>query len=1268
MKQLLLSLFIIFAVNSSLLSQRGKDGNYSVTASNTILNSYSYLLSNATAGQSAVSSSSNTMVGGLFTLNLAPGDLILIIQMQGASLNVDTYATNEYINSNGLFWGPLTSPIGHLNDWNLFQDLWGEVTNYNNAGKFELAEVKSVAGANTINLMCPLVRSYTASGHVQIVRIPRFSNLTLNSNTSIVPTLWNGNSGGIVALEINGNLVFNTASKISATGAGFRGGQTEDFTLGAPPGNVNDIGFCASYVSTQGAEKGEGIAGFYTEYDAIYSRYCKSAPANGGGGGGNHNAGGGGGSNVATGSYTGKGVPNPLYNTSWNLEAPGFGGSISSGGGRGGYSGSTSDQNELTIGPNNTAWAGDYRRKEGGLGGHPLTLDATRIFAGGGGGAGDQNNSQGGSGGRGGGIAFVKVYGSVIGPGTIEANGANGQNANFAGLTAPQTSAIKYGNDAAGGAGGGGTIYISNAGTLPPTLTLDSKGGAGGTQVLSIGFFASNPTMEADGPGGGGGGGFISISAGTSPQSLIGGVSGTTNSAHVINFPPNGATGGAAGSSTTNTSFYDIIAANDTICSGGSVSLTASTIGNPPPGLLTWYTSAFGNTVVATGNSYTTPVINVTTTYWIGICPGSFRKPVTVFVSTAPTINGVAIVTNSTCLSAGSISGLSATGGTQPYVYSWNGVITPTASITNLIPGAYTLTVTDALGCASSSTAYTILGTAGPIVNAAAISIISQSCNGTLGAINGITAQGINLSYSWTGTASTSINPSNLVAGNYTLTVTDGNGCIATAGPFTVPFISGPTINGTQLQVTDENCFQGNGSITGLSAIGIGMSYSWNPGASSTLALSNLSAGSYTLTVTDTNGCTAQYGPVTVNNTSPPTIANTALLTPDDCNQNNGSITGITVSGGTLPYAITWNNNAQTSLDILNLSGGTYTLYVTDVFGCSDSLGPLLISTNGGPSIGMNGLNLAMVQCNGSLGGISGLLVSGLGNTYLWSNGTTTLDNPNLTVGTYVLTVTDQNNCTDSISLDITGYSAPLIDTTMLSLIQPTCLQLGSISGIQVSNGTGNFSYIWSNTNQNTLDINNLSAGNYTLIVLDLTSNCSDTLSNIILTQPAYPVANFIFSPLNPDINELITFTNTSTGNWSIENWSIEGQNFTNSPFTFSFSIEGSYPIQLIVTDGQGCSDTLIQTITIYDDIIVPNVFTPNDDNFNDFFIIQGLKPNSNLVILNRWGNVVFESSNYQNNWGGDDLNGEALVDGVYTILLTDNKSLSLHCFVHIIR
>lgn len=1258
---------ICLIINKNSICQRAKDGNHTVTAPNTTLNSYANLLTNANVGQSAISSSSNSMVGGFFSLNLAAGDLLLIIQMQGATMNVDTYAANEFITSNGQFWGPYTTPNGHLNDWSQYQELWGEIANYNNAGKFELAEVRSVAGANTINLMCPLVNSYTVSGHVQIVRVPRFGNLNLNVNTSVIPTLWNGTTGGVLALEINGNLVFNTGSKLSASGAGFRGGVTEDFTLGAPPGNVNDIGFCASHVATQGAEKGESIAGFYTEYDAIYSRYCKSAPTNGGGGGGNHNAGGGGGSNVATGIYTGKGVPNPIYNTSWNLEGAGFGGSFSSGGGRGGYSGSTIDQNELTIGPNNTAWGGDYRRKEGGLGGHPLTLDATRLFAGGGGGAGDQNNSQGGSGGRGGGIAFVKVYGLVSGPGIIEANGANGQNANFAGSIAPQASAQKYGNDAAGGAGGGGSIYLSNAGALPPTLNLTSTGGAGGNQVLSVGFFASNPIMEADGPGGGGGGGLISISNGTPTQLITGGLSGTTNSAHVTNFPPNGATGGASGITTTNTSFYDILAANDTICAGASVTLTASTIGNPPAGLLRWYTTPFGSTIVANGNTYITPVINVTTTYYVGICPGSFRRPVTVFVGAPPAITGLALITNSTCLLPGSITGLSASGGTQPYVYAWNGVVSPTASVNNLIPGSYTLTVTDALGCSSTSGPYLIVGTAGPIINTAALSINPQLCNGMMGAISGITAQGTNLSYSWTGTASTSINPSNLVAGNYTLTVTDGNGCVATAGPFTVPLISGPTINGTQLQVIDENCFQGNGSISGLTAIGIGMSYSWNPGALSTLALSNLSAGSYTLTVTDTNGCTAQYGPIVISNTSPPVISANAIILNENCNQNDGQIAGITVVGGTLPYLISWDNTSQTTLDIINLSGGNYTIYVTDSFGCVDSLGPLFVGTNPGPVIDTSSINLTMVQCDGTAGGITGINVVGNNNSYLWSNGATTLALPNLTGGIYLLTVTDQNNCVSTISLTITENNPPIIDTTLLNIAQPSCFQLGTINGVQVSNGSGNYAYSWSGTSQTTLNLTNLAAGNYTLVVTDLINGCSDTLANLILNAPSYPNANFTYSPSDPDLNEVITFTNTSA-NWNLESWSIDGQVFNSSPIPFSFAVEGSYSIQLVVTNNQGCTDTITQLIVVYDEFVVPNVFTPNNDGFNDFFTIKGLKPNSSLMVLNRWGNIVFQSDNYQNDWSGLDLNGEPLVDAVYTVLFSETPTTKFHCFTHLIR
>ena len=148
---------------------------------------------------------------------------------------------------------------------------------------------------------------------------------------------------------------------------------------------TNGSSFLGSPSANEGARKGEGIGGYTTEYTAAGSAFGRGAPANGGGGGGIKNAGGGGGANVGAGTYTGKGVPNAAYAANWALET-GMG-AASSGGGRGGYSYSTSDQNATSLGPNQNAWGGDKRKSNGGLGGHPLVYDATRLYMGGGGGA-----------------------------------------------------------------------------------------------------------------------------------------------------------------------------------------------------------------------------------------------------------------------------------------------------------------------------------------------------------------------------------------------------------------------------------------------------------------------------------------------------------------------------------------------------------------------------------------------------------------------------------------------------------------------------------------------------------------------------------------------------------------------------------------------------------------------------------------------------------------------------------------------------------------
>lgn len=1268
MKQLFLFSFILSTTLHGL-AQRGKDGSYTVTSLNALVNSYTVLNANASAGQTLITVASNTMVGGFFQGVLTPGDLIMIIQMQGGTLNVDTYPASQYVSSNGQFWGPYTTPQGHINDWFQYIPLWGEITNYNNAGKFEIAEVKSISGANTISLMCPLSNNYSISGHVQVVRVPRYTNLTLNANTSIVPSLWNGNTGGVVAVEVNGNLLINSSAKISASGYGFRGGATEDQTLGSPPGNVNDVGFCASHVATQGAEKGESIAGFYTEYDAIYSRYCKSAAANGGGGGNNHNAGGGGGCNVGNVAltYTGKGVPNPTYNVNWNLELAGMGGSISPGGGRGGYSGATVNQNENTVGPNSTPWGGDYRRKEGGLGGHPLTQDNTRLFAGGGGGAGDQNNAQGGNGGRGGGIAYIKVYGSISGNGTVEANGANGVNANPNGQTAPQASTQKYGNDGAGGAGGGGSIYISNASAIPNTITLQANGGNGGNQVISFGAFAPSPSMEADGPGGGGGGGYISISNGTPVQQVNGGISGVTNSTFVPNFPPNGATGGASGISTTNTSFYDIIAANDTLCGSGSATLSASTIGNPPAGNLTWYTTPFGNTVAGTGITFTTPVLSTTTTYYIALCPGSFRKPVTVVIGASPLITGIPTITNATCLVPGSISGLSVSGGAQPYSFVWSNNGGNAQNLTNAPAGTYTLTVSDAAGCSTTSSPYTITGTNGPSVNTANAVITPQTCNGTLGSISGITTTGNNLTYSWSNNGGTSISPSGLVSGSYTLTVTDGNGCIAVSSPLTVPFISGPTIDSSQAVYSIEHCGQSDGGISGITATGVGIQYQWTPGNSNSVNLSNVAAGQYTLVVTDQNNCTDTIGPLTIQASTPPVIDTSSIqLLNELCGQNNGGISGITVSGGTAPLTYLWSNQ-QTTLNIPNgLAPGSYSLVVTDIEGCMDSITGLTISSTGGPSIDTTQLLITPVGCEGEAGAISGITSNGNGIQYSWSNSVNTANNTNLTAGTYVLTITDANNCTSTMTVFVPALTPVVLDETQVNVVNPTCLVNGSITGISASGGTNSYTYTWQPGNINSLNLQNLAAGSYLLLVTDA-NGCSDTSALYTLTPPNYPIASFTYTPLIPNLGDSVTFTNTST-NYTSEQWVNAGITmFQPSPWSYSYTA-GTFQVTLTVTNNEGCVDTANAFITVYDQIEVPNVFSPNGDQINEVLYIQSLKPNTSLTILNRWGNVVYFSENYLNNWNGTDENGTELTEGVYTIILTDLQQNEAYYFIHLFR
>ncbi|MFN5306923.1 MAG: gliding motility-associated C-terminal domain-containing protein [Bacteroidota bacterium] len=594
--------FIVFSVFSgALFAQPGKDGNRTITSPSTQVNTITALSANANAGSSSIQVVQSGLVSnGIFSVPLSAGDLIMIFQPAGATVSGSFYPSGG--NTYGL---PKDS-------------LWGSVVSYNGAGNYEWQTVSSVLG-NTINLNCPLQKSYTTSGKSFVIRIPRFLNLTVNSGASITCATWSG-LGGVIAIEVSGNCMIN--GTIDASRRGFRGG------MAVTNSSFNGSGEVATTDASMGARRGEGIAGFETELNYVGGMYGKGAAANAGGGGTSQNAGGGGGGNGGNpNNYNGYGVPdvsNASWLPAWNLLSPGLSGITSSGGGVGGLSASTSNQNALTIAPGASAWSGDFRRRQGGFGGRPLDYANGRIFFGGGGGAGQRDNAptgdMSGKGGNGGGIVNIYCSGSISGSGSILANGENGTNAEWT-----QTFS-NTGDDGAGGGGAGGTIFLDGT-TNISGISLQAIGGNGGNQNLQNTPLSPNFKIQAHGPGGGGSGGYVNLPIALTTVNVNGGNNGTTNSTGLSEFPPNGACKGGVGT-VNQFQAVQFVLQNDTVCPGQNAVLTVT----GPVGSTysyDWYDAAIGGNFLGTGNSFTTPPINTTTDYYVQPCPFHFRLKLT---------------------------------------------------------------------------------------------------------------------------------------------------------------------------------------------------------------------------------------------------------------------------------------------------------------------------------------------------------------------------------------------------------------------------------------------------------------------------------------------------------------------------------------------------------------------------------------------------------------------------------------------------------------
>jgi large repetitive protein len=362
------------------------------------------------------------------------------------------------------------------------------------------------------------------------------------------------------------------------------------------------------------------------------------------------------------------------------------------------------------------------------------------------------------------------------------------------------------------------------------------------------------------------------------------------------------------------------------------------------------------------------------------------------------------------------------------YTYLWttfegnivNGATTANARVD--APGFYTLTVkNNQNGCTTRDSLEVIQRQP---VAANAIVTNTISCNGGSNGAVSASASGGNEIYSYTwSTGAQSMGLTNLNAATYTVTVYDGEGCSATGSVA----LSQPSLLQANVS-TQPQTIQGvnNGSATASAAGGtFPYTYKWNNNATS-ITISNLAPGTYTVTITDQKGCTASKT-ANVNALACAMTGNTTS-TQVTCNgAANGSAT-LNLSGAANPISYLWSNNANTKT-ISNLGPGTYTVTATDGNGCT-GVYTAAISSPTALNVSVSGTN--HVVCAGAATGSISLAVSG-GVTpynYTWTNGASGSNPANLIAGTYTVTVTDANSCTkkQTTQINTTDNNPPVLN------------------------------------------------------------------------------------------------------------------------------------------------------------------------------------------------------------------------------------------------